>query len=411
MVIGIGPNKEVTGISNRDEASRKLRTVIDLCRPRPNFTEEFVEYEGKIIIVIAVEPVSLSQNPCFFDKECYVRQGTTNEHIHGEALIDFLRRRTILNFEELKSPVKLSDLDEAKLKTFFEVRQQPLDLKEKEQLKTRLVALKCAAYNGDFYLKNVAPMFFSSQPQNYYDNLEVRIVVYKGTEKELEKIVSDERISGTIPELIYQSYEKLRQKVGKTFAIAGAVREERLDYPPEALREAVTNAIGHRDYFDPMFCLFEVYSDRLELTNPGGLLPGQTSANFDKNPLHRNPLTYKLLQDLKLGEGLGSGIIKMRKLCRMEGLPDPEFQNLGTAFRVIFYNKASNRKRHEVDGMNDRQRQAMALVEKNKTLKTSEYAKKVGVSQPTAVNDLNELVKQGKLRKVGKFRGAYYEIS
>lgn len=411
LVFGVSPKKETIGLKESDESSRRLREQIDLCRPRPMLNQEFVKHEGKIYIVVAVEPFSLSQNPCFYDRKCYIRQGTTDEEIFGDALIDFLRRRTVLNFEELKSQAKLPDLDENKLSDYFSIRKQPFDAKNKEEIKARLVAMKCAAFNGEFYLKHVAPMFFASEPQKFFNNLEARIVVYKGKEKELEQIGFDERLAGTVPELIDEAFAKVHEKIGKSFTISGTRREEVPDYPLAALREAITNAIGHRDYFDPMVCFFEIYSDRLELTNPGGLLPGQNASNFDKNPLHRNPLVYRLLQDYRIGEGLGSGVEKIRKQCRMAGLPDPEFHNLGTAFRVVFYNRSSDKPRHLLEQLNQRQKQVMAFLEKNKAIKALQYAKLVGVSQPTASKDLSELIKQGKIRRIGKFRGAYYELA
>jgi ATP-dependent DNA helicase RecG len=200
------------------------------------------------------------------------------------------------------------------------------------------------------------------------------------------------------------------QKTGKSQAIAGMTRTEIPDYPTAALREAITNAVGHRDYYDPMPVRIELFEDRLVITNPGGLLPGQTQQNFFRNPLHRNPLCYKLLQDLGLGEGLGTGVPKIIRLCRQAGLPDPEFNNLGNAFELVFYGPSSNRPRHPAGSVTPRQQQALAFVKAHGRIQSKDLAKLAGVSQPTAVADLNELVKQGKLRKIGKFRGAYYEI-
>jgi predicted HTH transcriptional regulator len=111
-----------------------------------------------------------------------------------------------------------------------------------------------------------------------------------------------------------------------------------------------------------------------------------------------------------LGEGLGLGIRLIRRQFRESKLPDPEFYEIGNAFQVILYNHSSKKKRYLADFENSRQKQALAYLLNNKTIKTEQYAKMTGVSQPTAVKDLNELIKQGKVRKVGKFRGAYYEL-
>ncbi|MFA6048629.1 MAG: ATP-binding protein [Candidatus Micrarchaeia archaeon] len=410
MVFGVEPKKkELAGLRDADEESQRLRAVLEDCRPRPLTEQLFVRQEGKTFIVLKVELLGYS-NPCFYSKRCFVRQGTTNLELAGEDLIDFLRRRAVLNFEEMKSPAKLSDLDPGKLDAFFKARGTPVDVSNEEELKARLVGLKAAAHNGSFYLKNLAAMFFAKDAQAFFNNVEARIVVYSGREKGLETIRSDKRIAGTVPELIDGAFKAVSGSVGRSQRLVGAKREELLDYPIAALREAITNAVGHRDYFDSMPCLIELFEDRLVITNPGSLLPGQTISNFDKNPKHRNPLTYRLLDDLKLGEGLGTGIEKMRKQCRLQGLPDPEFYNVGNAFQVVFYNDSSGKKRHPAEYENVRQMQALAYLQKNAQMKAAQYAKFVGVSVPTAINDLNELAKQGKIRRVGKFRGAYYEL-
>ncbi|MBI5036891.1 putative DNA binding domain-containing protein [Candidatus Micrarchaeota archaeon] len=412
IVFGAEPKKrELRGLTNPDEESRRLRELLDNCRPNPKHEQGFVRHEGKTFIVLKVEPFACSQNPCFYDKLCYIRQGTTNKYLIGEDLVDFLRRRTVLNFEELKCRATLDDLDSAKIEGYFKARGIEFDRRNTEALKTRLVGMKVAGFNGSFYLKNVAAMFFAAKPDFFQNSLEARLVVYSGREKTVEAIKTDERISGTIPWLVEEISRKIEKNIGRTFTIEGVHRKEVLDYPVKALREIVTNALGHRDYFDPMPCLIEIYPDRLTVTNPGGLLPGQSLSNFFKNPVHRNPITYRLLQDYHLGEGLGTGIEKIYSQCRKAGLADPLFNNFGNAFQVVLYNKSSERKRHLEDFENERQQQVIAYLEKNKTAKAKQFAKIAGVSEPTAIKDLNELMKQGKIKRVGKFRGAYYELA
>lgn len=205
--------------------------------------------------------------------------------------------------------------------------------------------MKAANYNGEFFLKNIAVMFFARDPQIFMSNLEVRIVKYTGTEPELSKITLDQRIYGVIPELIERTYALVVGNIGKSFSLHGTERKEVLDYPADSLREIITNALGHRDYFESKEVLVELFEDRMQITNPGGLLAGQSIKNFDKTPQHRNPITYRLLHDLGLGEGLGLGIKLIRRQFREARLPDPEFYEIGRAFQVIIYNRASKKRR------------------------------------------------------------------
>ena len=121
----------------------------------------------------------------------------------------------------------------------------------------------------------------------------------------------------------------------------------------------------------------------------------------------RNPLTYRLMRDLGLVEGLATGIPRMRSAMRDAGLPEPVFEELGGFFRVTLQNKA----RVDRADLNRRQVQALAHLEDNPTITSKAYSGMVGVSNPVAVADLNDLVARGIFRKVGKTRGAYYELA
>ncbi len=411
IVFGVeSKKKELTGLSNVDEESRRLRQILDSCKPNPKPEITHIKGEGKTFIAVRVEQIAYSQTPCFFKKRCFIRQGTTNLELAGEELIDFLRKRAILNFEESKTSARLHDLDLEKIKRFLKQRKTSYENLNEEETKRILAGLSVANYNGEFFLKNVALLFFAKDPQKLFSNLEARVVRFKGTEAEVGAIILDKRVCGTIPELINGTYKLVSENIGKTFRLIGPERKEILDYPAESLREVITNSFGHRDYFETKEVLIEIFEDRLSITNPGGLLPGQNIANFDKTPRHRNPITYRLLHDLGLGEGLGLGVRLIRRQFRETGLPDPEFYDVGNAFQVVFYNHSSKKPRHAVEFENDRQKQALAYLQKNKSIKSAEFARLAGVSIPTALKDLKELEKQGKIKKIGKYKGAKYEL-
>lgn len=410
IVFGIGPKKELKGLANPDEESKRLRQILDNCKPNPKPEQEFIRYAGKTFIVLKLEPFPYSQNPCFYGDLCYIRQGTTNLKLTGDDLIEFLKKRALLNYEESKSKATLKDLDLNLLNRFLAKRKiSTSDLKE-EDYKRILVGLTVANYNGEFFLKNVALFFFAKDPQTFFNNLEVRIVKYASSEPELSAIKFDKRIYGTLPEIINQSFSLTAEHVERTLTLAGPERKEVIEYPEGALRELITNAVGHRDYFQGKEVLIEIFEDRLQITNPGGLMAGQNIKNFDKTPQHRNPITYRLLRDFGLGEGLGLGVRLIRRQCREAKLPDPEFYEIGNAFQAVLYNRSSAKKKYLPEFVSQRQKQVLTYLQRNKTIKAKQYAKLAGISKPTAVTDLNELIKQGKIRKVGKFRGAYYEL-
>lgn len=412
IIIGVDPKTKIPiGVSNPDISSQTIRATLEQCRPDPRPEQEFIRHEGKTFIVLKIEAFPLSHNPCFFKKICYIRQGTTNLSLAGEELMDFLKKRALMNFEESRSKATIENLDLEKVEKLLKIRRVKIDSKREDELKSVLAGISVANYNGEFYLKNAALLFFAKEPNRFFSNLEVRIVKYRGIEPDLGGIILDKKVYGTIPDLIEQTYRLVKENIGKRLTLVGPKREELLDYPEQSLREVITNAIGHRDYFVTKEILIEIYEDRLQITNPGGLMPGQNINNFDRTPVHRNPITYRLLHEFKLGEGLGLGVRLIRTQFRQARLPDPDFFEIGNQFQVIFYNQSSKKPRKEVDFINPRQKQALQYLSKNQAMKTADYMKITGVSQATANLDLRELEKQGKIKKIGKYRGTHYTLS
>lgn len=192
---------------------------------------------------------------------------------------------------------------------------------------------------------DVALFFFAKEPQKHFSNLEVRIVRYKEKDSSIEAIILDKRIQGTIPELIKESLKIISENVPKHLVLVGPERKEITDYPEKSLREALTNAFGHRDYFVTQEVLIEIFPNCLKISNPGGLLPGQNLNDFDRTPRHRNPITYRILHDFGYGEGLGLGVRMIRRKFREAKLPDPDFFEIGNVFQLIYYNSESSKKK------------------------------------------------------------------
>jgi ATP-dependent DNA helicase RecG len=110
--------------------------------------------------------------------------------------------------------------------------------------------------------------------------------------------------------------------------------------PLDVFREALINALAHRDYYEQgAFTSVEVYDDRVEITNPGGLLP-LVAKNFGRKSLSRNPYIFSLFMRMNLVEHVGSGIGRMRKLMLDARLPEPQYETEGM-FTIILYRKVT----------------------------------------------------------------------
>jgi len=209
--------------------------------------------------------------------------------------------------------------------------------------------------------------------------------------------------------------------------LAGKIIEfKRVDipeYPYEAIREAVINAIAHRDYTRrgaPI--IISIFDDRVEISSPGGLLPGLDIRNLEGHHETRNKMICTIFHHTLDMEKFGTGIGKMKRLMKEHGLAEPKFSEEGDFFVVKFFGPGdkildlvpSIPKERLIDlrelGLNNRQIEALQLMVNEKMKMTNIiYREKLKVSDRTASRDLNELMQKGMIKRIGKRRAAEYE--
>lgn len=398
----------VSGVSNADAAFQKLAGIVSQIQPKPYYTASEHKKEGKTLLIVKIEALPISE-VCFLKKSVFRRVGSINEEVVGQNLPKFLQQRGTLSFEENESCARLADLNAGKIRLLLQKKGVDIKKHEPFSMGSLLSSFGVANPVGQFYLKNVAVLFFAKDIVKFFTNSEVRIVQYRGMDKTLETRKYDQRFSDTLPELLEIVFKTIREKMGAFGRIVEGKRVEAPMIPDEVLREALTNAVGHRDYFDPNVILVEIFDDRIEIINPGSLMPGQTIRNFAETRRHRNPIVYRLLNDSQWGEGLNLGIKAMYKIMRQNKLPDPLFEDLGGMFKVTLFGPLSRRKpRLHGEIITERQRKAVEYLKTHESITAPQYAELTGISHPTAITDLNGLVVQGVLSKAGRYRSSRY---
>lgn len=410
IVIGVelkgGDKKTVVGIESAE--FEKLPDIISQLSPRPYYSLAQEVTGGKPIGIITIDPLPISEI-CFYKKLAYRRVGPTNEEISQSNLVKFLQQRGTVSFEENRSQISMAQIDSEKLNKLL--KNRGINAGDHKPLDTRSVLASLGVANniGDFFLKNSAALFFAKDIKQFFLNSEIRIIGFKGKTKSLTAKVSDVRFIDTLPELLESSYSEILKKIGTTSKLVNGKRVDLPSIPEEVLREALTNAVGHRDYFDPNQIYVEIYDDRIEITNPGGLVQGLSLKNFRDMRKARNPTIYRLLNDSRWGEGLNLGIKAIYRIMRQSQLPDPLFEDLGAAFKVTLYNSLSDKKVRPYGLISNRQEKAIEyLKEHGESITAPKYSTLFGVSHPTAIKDLKELVVQGILKHEGSQRSSRY---
>jgi len=188
-------------------------------------------------------------------------------------------------------------------------------------------------------------------------------------------------------------------------------RQEKWLYPPRAIREALANALAHRDYKTTSSIQIRIFDDRLEVWNPGCLPSGLTIEKLKTkhDSIPRNPLIARAFFWVKYVEEVGTGTNKIVKWCKEWKLPEPEFEETGTSFVLTFRRFYVSESLLEI--LNERQKKAVRyLMEKGKITNREYQRLCAGLNRETIRKDLNDLINRKIIIRKGEKKGAYYEL-
>ncbi len=240
-------------------------------------------------------------------------------------------------------------------------------------------------------------------------------LVHCGRFKEETIVIDNRMIEGTIVEQIDEAMDFIRKNISVKFVMTGKPqRDEVWDYPLEAIRESIINAVCHRDYTMPSNTEVRIYDDRLTIWSPGSLPLGITMEDLLKphGSVLRNKGIGAVLYDMGLIEQWGSGIGKMLKLCSLAGIPVPHFEEYQSGFLVEFRKDIYTEEYLRTLGLNDRQQKAVHHVKTTGKITNQELRELTDVVIRTASRDLEDLVRKEVLVKIGKTgRSTHYVLA
>ncbi|MCJ7633143.1 hypothetical protein MUP77_12225, partial [Candidatus Bathyarchaeota archaeon] len=224
-------------------------------------------------------------------------------------------------------------------------------------------------------------------------------------------------LTGSIIQIIEESEKFIKRNTRKASKIVEFERVDIPEYPYTAIREAIVNAVAHREYMtDKSPIQIHIFDDRIEIINPG--IPGIDVAELEGKHIPRNELICKLLNDCGYMEGFGTGIGRMKFQMREHGLSEPVLEIKKQFFNVTFLGpkedilKLVKPKRTDLrkQGLNDRQIKALAYVFDKNVISHKEYCELFDVDNFTAFKELKELVDKGLVKQHGKGLDSHYEL-
>jgi ATP-dependent DNA helicase RecG len=440
VIIGISDGtRTVRGVKNIGETIDLVLRAARLCKPAVILDPPEVltmEYEGKQLVIVKIPPNKgvLHQAGGTF----WLRRGTYTTPLGLDEIERYLYSSGSLNWETQPVPTAtLDDIDRRLVEEYLAARSSfSRSSRRLPDLERILINLGCAMKEGDLVRPtNAGILLFGYNPQDFLLQGEIVCALYPDT-KGLRRF-SDRRIfHGTMTHQIDQAENWMRQYIAIPAQIEGFQRVDKPDYPLEALREAVVNAVVHRDYsLKGTAVRIFFYSDRVEIRNPGLLLPGLSLVDLKQGKalsLPRNPVLATVLREMpgNYVERLGSGVAFMINKMREMGRREPEFREEGE-FSVTFWRATGNSAPEfsptplEINlpqpeatplpvielTAAERQQKAIEFVERYGRTTNRQHRELTGVAEKTAFRDLESLVAQGRLIATGQRKGRYYSIT
>jgi len=262
--------------------------------------------------------------------------------------------------------------------------------------------------------KNAAVLLFGTSPQRFHQPAETKCV-HCHTINYRRPFASQQVYSGDLFEQVDQARDFVLAKINRAVDVrdTSAMAPATYELPPDAVGEAIVNAVAHRDYHSNASVEVRLFPDRLEVWNPGSLPGALTpeSLREDHPSIPYNPLIAESLYLVRYIERAGSGTQAMIALCNEAGLPEPQFEQKAGSFVVTLWRDWLTDELLAKYGLNDRQRKAIALLRTQRRITNREYREQTGAIARTAARDLDDLVRKGLLQKVGTTgRSAYYAL-
>ena len=340
-----------SGVYDAQDLQKKINEQCLQMEPvvRPLLT--VLEKDGKCFVAAEIPGMDLADRPCYYRgqgriKGAFVRVGDSDEPMTEYEIYSYeaFRKKYQDDLREIPR-ASFASLNQETLKTYLEkVREGKPKLSRLPD--EEICELMSITRNGEVTLSAV--LLFSPYPQAYFPQLCITAVVVPG--KELgetgilgERFLDNQRIEGTLPEMLDGAIQFVRKnmKIKTIIDPDTGKRTDHTDYPVEAVREAVLNALVHRDYSihtEGMPIQVVMYEDRLEIRNPGGIYGRLRVDQLGKvQPDTRNPVLASALEILGVTENRYSGIPTMRRALAGAGLPEPVFQDTRGSFLVEFY--------------------------------------------------------------------------
>ena len=411
IVLGLNENGRATDSIWEEEAEGALLEAVSLCRPPVPSHWQPVEMGTAVLVGINV-PRSADLHS-LDDGRVLIRSGAANRLLSGDEIRNLAASKNTAEFElELVPGARPDDLNPDTIREYLDMRERrgAAKVNDLDQL-----LFEIGATDRDGNPTVVGMLLFGKNPQAFFPQSGVVFVKFPGTEPRggdggIGYGRRDE-LTGPLARIVERAWNVVFEEMRVGATVSQLEREELTEYPRFAVREALVNAVAHRDYrITGRRIEIRMYADRLEIISPGGLPGYMTVDNLVEEHFSRNPRLVSGLYQWGYIEELGLGIDQMIEDMVQAGQEPPQFNAMPHSFTVTLTNKRDRAPIPKwTHNMNERQTRALTYIRENGSITNREYQQLCpSVSAETLRRDLVDLVDRGLLLKIGSKKGTNY---
>ncbi len=410
LYFGVSPSGKITGQTVTENTIREVsRTISEHIEPKIFPKVKEVILEGKSCVHVEFEGENV---PYFAYGRAFVRVGDEDRQISAKELERLLIQK---NKEKLRwdsaicENATLNDIDEGTIKKFVELTKQSKRLRiEKESKEIILQKLKLMSGQK---ITNAGILLFGKHPPQFFDNILIRCGRFKGVVK--EDFIDMKDFDGNLFQNLEKSIAFLQEHLRLQATIKGLRREEKWEIPLEALREAIINALIHRNYEEQGFVYIKVYDEQIVIANPGKLPEDLTIADLYKEHESklRNPLLAQAFYYAGFIDIWGRGILNILQWLEENDLPKPNFEVSGGHFRIMFKRPEIKEK---VSGtlpgtLSGTLNQVIICIRENPGIQANQVSERLNRPIDTVKKQIKQLVDKGSIERKGSRKtGGYW---
>jgi|LGOV01.1.fsa_nt_gb ATP-dependent DNA helicase RecG len=420
-IIGINDNEAI------DFPDKISNIIYDRCNPSILPEIYVVQINGATVLVVEIFPGPLK--PYYLKKKgkrdgTYIRVGATNKLADMEMLIDLERQRRNISLDEEV------DYDKDESSIHFEQLQRDFQkYTGKKLIFNDLLTLQALKKDKKKFHPTVGGLLIAGK-EEYFEYSRIKCARFKGND--VGEFIDQKEFAGPLYEQVENAMKFAMIYIAKAGIVKGLQRIDTYEIPLEAIREALVNAVVHRDYsISGADIKFAVFDDRIEITSPGALPKALEIEDILSGRSEiRNKVIARFFKEIHFIEQWGTGIKKILKACKSAGIREPEFRESGLFFKVILYKNKKEFEQVIHDIENDRLRdnrqtswepslksslktsqKILEIMKENQLITIQELSALLGISDRAIKNNINKLKKQDLIKRIGPAKGGRWEVN